>query len=465
MRQYIYKLYLKASMIIGITCTVSCSEFLDVDPPATQLVRQTVFENNATASAAMNGIYRSMTDGISGGGLSSITFLTAFSADETIWYSSSGQNALELANNNLLPGNPLLTTIWGEAYSIIYRANAVLEGVAVSSQLTPDVKERLEGEALFIRAFYHFHLSNLFGEVPYITSTDYRANTKVSKSVATDMYTSLVTDLDKSYSLLGTDYSASGGQRITPIKWTAAALLARVHLYYNNWEEANASATEVISNNTLFQLKANVNEVFLKNSSEAIYQVPTPTGTNYTNEGNIFLRAPTYASLTSSLLNAFDAADVRLANWTKSVTNATGTYYFPYKYKESSTNATGAEYSMVIRLAEVFLIRAEANAELGDLNAAIQDVDLIRDRSGLPLLTNINPGISSEGLLKEIQLQRQLELFTEWGHRWFDLKRTGKANEVLPVIKPSWASTDQLFPLPQNELLLNPNLLPQNPGY
>lgn len=449
--------------VVLLTCG-GCKDFLEIDPPHTQLVREQVFESDATAIAAVNGIYRQMTGGITGGSTGSITFLTALSADETLWFSGAGQNAVEFADNNILPTNPLLTSIWGESYSAIYQANAIIEGLDKSLNISAEVASRLKGEALFLRGFYQFHLANIFGSVPYIRETNYSSNSVVTKYERYKIYEMVIEDLLSAYTLLPSDYMKNSGERTKIIKWTAGALLSRVYLYMENWQKAREYASLVIDNKSLFSLKENLNDVFLKNSSEAIFQL-LPTGTsNYTNEGNIFLRTPTYTSLRLELVNAFDRDDKRSLNWIKSITNATGTFYYPTKYKQLSTNATGSEYSMVIRLSEMFLIRAEAHTKLEELDAAISDVDMIRRRAGLKPLADVK-AISKTTLLDEILHQRRLELFTEWGHRWFDLKRSGQATEILSPIKIGWTATDELFPIPEKELMLNPNLLPQNGGY
>jgi hypothetical protein len=123
-----------------------------------------------------------------------------------------------------------------------------------------------------------------------------------------------------------------------------------------------------------------------------------------------------------------------------------------------------SEYYMVLRLAEQYLIRAEARAHLRNLPGAIADLDSIRNRAGLPLISITNPAITREELLIAIQQERQTELFAEWGHRWFDLKRTKQADAVLKDRKSSWNSTDTLYPVPASERILNPNLT-QNDGY
>ncbi|MDO5969574.1 RagB/SusD family nutrient uptake outer membrane protein, partial [Flavivirga aquimarina] len=123
--------------------------------------------------------------------------------------------------------------------------------------------------------------------------------------------------------------------------------------------------------------------------------------------------------------------------------------------------ANSEEYPVVFRLAEQYLIRAEARAELGKISEAQSDLNVIRNRAGLGNTT----ASTKEALRDAILDERQVELFTERGHRWFDLKRRGEAADVLAPLKPSWQDTDVLFPIPESELLLNPNLLPQNDGY
>jgi len=109
----------------------------------------------------------------------------------------------------------------------------------------------------------------------------------------------------------------------------------------------------------------------------------------------------------------------------------------------------------------VHLIRAEAYAHLGMPSAALANLNQIRQRAGLD---NVE-GADSAEILSAIVDERRHELFTEYGLRWFDLKRLGIAKSVLSPIKPNWKDTDVLFPIPESELSTNPNLLPQNNGY
>jgi hypothetical protein len=147
--------------------------------------------------------------------------------------------------------------------------------------------------------------------------------------------------------------------------------------------------------------------------------------------------------------------------WVGSVTQGTNKWYFPRKYKEKSNTNSSVEYSIVFRLAEMYLIRAEARAKEGNLSGAKDDLNKIRNTAGLG---NTNASTSNE-INNAILAERKFELFTEYGQRFFDLKRTGTLDLHLASAKPGWNTTDNLLPLPANELIANPNLRPQNPGY
>jgi hypothetical protein len=169
--------------------------------------------------------------------------------------------------------------------------------------------------------------------------------------------------------------------------------------------------------------------------------------------------------LSNQLINSFEQADQRRANWIRSVTGGNSTtYYYPSKYKSATLNAPVTEYQMVLRLGEQYLIRAEARAHLNKITDALSDLNVIRHRAGLHDTTATN----QDSLLDLIYHERQVELFTEWGHRWLDLKRTGKIDDVMgkvAVLKgTTWSPNWTLYPIPLYDIIQNPNL-GQNPGY
>ena len=442
----------------------SCKKFIEIPPPPNELVSKNVFTSDASAIAAMVGAYsRMMTNtGFASGAPQSITQLAGLSADEFINYSTD-PNQQAFYKNTLTSSNSVVDlNLWDESYSYIYSANAVLEGLQTSTGITDNTKNQLEGEAKFLRAFCHFYLVNLFGDVPLVTSTTYQVNSVASRMPASTVYNQIIADLKDAQAVLNSDYSFSNGERVQPNLWAATALLARVYLYIGNWTEAVTQSTSIINNASLYQLIPDLDSVFLKNSSEAIWQLmPVQAGYN-TNEGQTFVLtgAPDYISITPELQSAFEIGDQRRLEWMDSISVNNQLYYFAYKYKVKSGSEL-TEYSMVLRLAEQYLIRAEAEAQLNDLTDATNDLNIIRTRASLPPVS----AVSSEDLLTKILQERRVELFSEWGHRWFDLKRYQLGDQVLgPIKSPGWKSTDTLYPIPKTEIINDPNLT-QNPGY
>lgn len=457
---YIFK---PITFLILIALICSCKKFVEVAPPQTQLVDASVFSNDVSALAAMTGIYSRMisSNGFADGGSLSITFLCGLSSDELKNYSNNTSVA-QFFTNSLLPTNPIIASnFWNEPFQYIYSANAILEGLNNPNGVSAAMKEQLNGEAKFVRAFCYFYLVNIFGDVPIIMTTDYRANTVAPRSAKDEVYSQIISDLKDAQSFLPGDFSKSNYERVRPTKSAATALLARVYLFNNNWANAEAESSLIIENTELFELVDDLNNVFLKNSKEAIWQLmPNQPGFN-TNEGRYFIltSTPSIAALTSQFVTTFDSGDNRKSKWISNYASATDTYYYPWKYKLSS-GADLEEYSMVLRLAEQYLIRAEARAQQNKIPESKADLNAIRQRAGLPD-TDANDKAS---LLDRIMHERQVELFAEWGHRWFDLKRTNKSAVLGPIKNIAWNSNDELYPVPQSEVLTNPSMR-QNPGY
>lgn len=435
-----------------------CDNFTEADPPHSQLSGTVVFEDITTADAAMAAIYISMRDGgLLSGSFSGMTYKLGLYADELDNY-ASGINYFH--SNSLFADNSEVLDSWTKSYSQLYAVNAVLEGVAASVTLKPQEKDRLRGEALFLRALLHSCLSNLYGSVPYVQTTDYNINSRIDKISPAAMAEHITEDLNEAVLLLPEQYTAT--ERIRPNRYAAYALLARVQLYGGKWAEASEAASAVI-NSPQYSL-ATVSSVFLKDSPETIWQFqPNGEGSN-TREAQLFIFTsgpPPQTALAASLMDAFEPADQRKAQWTKAVAEGTDTWYHAFKYRERAGTGTSKEYSIIIRLAEQYLIRAEARAQQGDIIGAQQDLNAIRNRSGLANTSAASPDEMIQAILQE----RRVELFTELGHRFFDLKRNNALDAVLQALKPGWNSYDALWPIPAQELRANPKLNPQNTGY
>jgi hypothetical protein len=458
MKHQLSKYFLWLSIIMVLS---SCDSFVEVDLPKSQLTNVAVFNDNLTANAALADIYAKLRDGGLLGGSTGISVQLGAFTDEITVSSGSLLSSLIFYNNTLLPSTPSITDYWNSGYNQIYAANSLIEGVDASGALSSENKKLLIGQALFIRGLLHFYLTNLFGDIPYIKDTDYKKNSVVSRIPNEVVYQNIITDLKDAYLLLPESYTSA--ERITPNKAVCAALLARVYLYNKDYIQAEAQASLLLGQTTQFTLNEPA-KVFLNTSKETIWQFHSGVAGQNTKEAQTFIfltGPPLNFSLTPSLVNAFSSNDYRKENWIKMVSNGTNTWYHAYKYKEQNNTTPSKEYTIVLRLAEQYLIRAEARAQQDNLTSAKEDLNKIRERAGL----GNTPAATKTEILEAILKERQLEYFTEYGHRFFDLKRFDKLDANLAGIKPGWNTTDRLFPIPEKELLVNPNLRPQNLGY
>ncbi|MBW4359340.1 RagB/SusD family nutrient uptake outer membrane protein [Flavobacterium taihuense] len=443
--------------------TVGCDSFTEVDLPSSQLTAKDVFEDKTTANAAMVDIYTKIRDhGLLTGYPSGISSELGLYADELMFYGISGSGQSNFYTNSLLASDTEIAELWNSSYNQIYAANAVIEGVAISKALATDDKNQLTGEALFTRALIHFYLVNAFGDIPYMLTTDYQQNKVAHRLPENEVYSQIKADLEQASALLPEEYI--GQERVRPNKWAAQALLARVYLYKQQWDEASNAASRVLNQTGLYVWPSDIGTVFGKGSQSTIWQLmPAIEGANTYEAGTfIFVEGPPPSvAISDQLIAAFSDVDLRKTNWIKAVTNNTDIWYHAYKYKEASNTGTSMEYSIVLRMAEQYLIRAEARAHQGDLIGAKEDLNKTRNLAGLP----DSGAATAADIITEVLQERRLEFFTEFGNRFFDLKRTGGLDAALSPIKPQWESTDRLLPLPESELLLNPNLAPQNANY
>jgi starch-binding outer membrane protein, SusD/RagB family len=473
--QFKYKIhYLLWASILWIP--YSCKKLVEIPPPINSITISQVFSTDAQAASAMAGIYFNMINSGSSPYGSTTTIYVGASADEFNFFDQGNNSIVQFQDNTLLSTNAtVIGAFWTPSYSTIYGCNAVIEGLENTNNVDDSTKSELTGEAEFVRAFANFYLVNLFGDPALVTTTNYQKTDLSPNSSSAAVYAAIVADLKDAITKLHADYSAGKGQRVVPNKWAATALLARVYLYMNDWSDAEKLASSVINNTGLYQLSplGGTGQVFSTNSTEAIWQLqqsnaPNSTFENATPEGYALIPGSAtgepFLYLTASLLNAFEKGDQRRSYWVDSTNYFGVTYYYPYKYKigesQAVYNGPYSEYYMVLRLAEQYLIRSEAEAHLNDLANATNDLDLIRGRAGLPNTT----AFGQTDLLAAIEHENQIEFFAEWGHRWLDLKRTGQAIAVLKPLKPKLNSNSLLYPIPFSEITTDPNLK-QNPGY
>lgn len=451
--------YLKLAILPLLILLGSCGKFVDVQPPAGTLLAADIFTSPNLATAAISTMYTNLLGYPTYEG----TISLGLYADEL--EDATGGSTQQPYVASMIPVfDDRNNSFWSAYYANIYFANSALEGLAKSTALSKDLNDQLTGEALFVRAFNYYYLVNLYGDVPLVTTTAYTTNAVLPKQPASSVTDQVISDLERARTLLKPEYPTTESVRAN--KWAATALLARIYLYQKKWDKAAQLAGEVIASGK-YSLAAS-GSVFLKASTEAILQIPPTNSAQYNVEAFYFIPGsttviPSYP-LTTSLVNTFEAGDKRLSDWTGSNTVSGKKYYYAAKYK-STSRSLSVEYSVLLRLSEQYLIRAEASAQLNALPQAITDLDAVRFRAGLPLISVTRPTIIQPDLLTVIDHENRVEFFAELGHRWFDLKRTGNADNVLKALKPNtWNVRGLLWPIPQPQLDGNPNLV-QNPNY
>jgi hypothetical protein len=454
----LYPVYLSI-VSIALFIQSSCTKFVQTDGPKNQLTSAAVFADSTNANAAVLGIYVNMMQVGSFGFCSgALSLYPGLSGDE-LYLSANDASTAQFYNNQLLPDNDKLQSLYIYAYKYIYETNACIEGISASPKISDANKSVFIGEAKFLRAFFYFNLVNLYGAVPLVTTTDYNITRLTARSPTDIVYAQIIADLK--YAQANLPLNSSLKERAN--YYSATALLAKVYLFTGQYVMAAAEADKVITSGK-FAIVSNLNSVFLSSSNETIWNLLPVIQQQATYEGLYFVPTTTTAKpkyvITNSLYNSFETGDLRKSNWIKANTVTGQLYPYPYKYRVGRTTGAITENSVVFRLAEMYLIRAEANANTGNLNVAINDLNVIRKRAGL----GVTSAVDKSSVLLAIEKERQAELFCEWGNRWFDLKRTNRAAQVLGPSKVNFKSTSVLYPIPVSELNANPNLT-QNAGY
>jgi hypothetical protein len=439
----------------------SCKKFVDIPTSPNLVQTDLLFETEGGIVSAVNGVYaqlRAFTPSYANG---TFSIYCGLSSDELVSQANESEYDAFYANAILPTSDVVHSQIWSAAYRLIYRTNSVIFNLEKSTGISNEKRNMYLGEMYTIRAFTYFYLLNIFGDVPLIVSTNYLENDKKARTSQSEIYAFLIADLVKSVDYLNENYPVSNKARMN--KYAACALLARIYLYTEEWEKAEFYSSLILSSGK-YNLENELDNTFRLSSPETIWQIAPLNGFFNTAEGSIFIP---YANdiipqitISTQLLAAFETNDNRKAKWIGASTINGTPYFYPFKYKNRAF-APVDEYIIVFRLAEQLLIRSEARLKQNKIQAALEDLNLIRVRAGLqPVQSN-----NSEEIFSSIVKERQLELFAEWGHRWFDLKRLNTIHTILSAVKGSnWQETDQLFPIPFSEIQMNTSL-EQNPGY
>lgn len=349
--------------------------------------------------------------------------------------------------------------VWTNAYSEIYAANAIIEGIEKSTAISENDRKRVRGEALFVRSLVYIYLTQLFGNLPYVTTTNYTLNQSLGKTPVAELLVMIQNDLYVAKSNLSDDYR--NPERIYPNRKTAEILLSNLLITRKQYAEAETMLMGIVES-PLYSWQSDLAKTFKKQGQHILWQLKPLKPNDATGEALLYYfesAAPTNYSLTESLVESFEPEDLRRQLWIKEKKINGNQYYRANKYSKLSAN--NDEYSVAFRLEEAYLLLAEALAQQGKISAALPYLNAVRQKAGL---SDVPATVTKEILLDFIVNENRKEFFTEKGMRFFTLKRAGKLSG-LTLYKPNWKEYHKVWPLPFSELILNTHLNPQNYGY
>lgn len=444
--------YLQASLLAALLLgSSSCQDLLDPQP-VQQLADDRAITDAASARAATLGAYDRVQN------YYQLDWPTlGFLPADNVRFNGTLNQFLQIDQNALSADNVLIAETWTYIYQAVNGANNVLAGLPGISDplLSAAEKNQLLGEAYFIRALAYFDLARGWGGVPLVLaptrSKENGRGTRRATLAAT--YDQVLADLTQAETLLP---NATTRNRATQA--AARGLRARLHLYRQQWAEAETYATQVLSNGgygLATPYRAFSTAPFL--TSESVLEISYSNADANTMWNNWFPSAlggqynfqPVPAAI--SLLNDPAVGGGRSALLASTTINGAPTIYGNLY----SRSAQRDDPSYVLRVAELYLIRAEARAHQGKLALALADLNAVRTRAGVPAST----AATAADLLLAIENERRVEFAFE-PDRWFDLVRTGRAGAVLGITDTrKW-----VFPIPYNDLVADPDL-EQNPGY
>jgi hypothetical protein len=463
---------------------LSCKK-LNEDPKSI-IVQDQFYQTKNDAISAVTSVYSSLNTDPGGDfpmyGRQLYFMADAATDDETEGNAASNADVRAMgsityiANNNRILGN------WTQHYRGINWANVAIDNIS-AMQLDTLTKNRLVRESKFIRALLYFNLVRFFGDVPLVLHQAATiSQTTVERIPAAEVYKQIIADLTDAENLPAS-YSGNDIGRAT--SGAAKTLLVKVYLTNKDWKNTIAKSLEVINGPYGYGLFDNYADVFnksTKNGKEHIFSVQFLSNSGASNSRDRIMtdvfsgfstKIPPDLPADSSLYKSFLSTDTRkgVTYFTSLVNPATG---LPYKFKyiglrkfvDTTQLLTPVESGInfpVLRYADVLLMYAEAlNEDQGPTTAAYAAINQVRERAKVP---DITPGLSQSAFRDAVYQERRFE-FVQEGQRWFDLVRTGRLVAAVKTVKAKSAVSDKdnLFPIPQAEIDVNPKVT-QNPGW
>ncbi|MEO9476184.1 MAG: RagB/SusD family nutrient uptake outer membrane protein [Cyclobacteriaceae bacterium] len=479
--------------IAFLVLITSCSD-LEVTPDGINTA-ENLFQTERDAEAAVNAMYSSMqTHDVYNQFMEVVQSQGTDDAEWGYGRNTGNINKLQMDKFQFDASAELLYRFWENHYVNINRTNIVLTQVPDMS-IDAELKSRFLGEAHFVRALMYFNLVRLFGKVPVITTpTTTLEGLNVPRNPIADVYALIVSDLESCKENLPLQYGPENYGR--PTQGAAMALLTKVYLNNEQFDEAKQEAQEVIDLGiySLWPTYGEVFEIANENIGESIFEIQfkSTEGTNGAVSSSYagFFRpssavlAPPAGSfggfgdnpVTENHYQIYTSGDQRKDVNVLHVPTAPSSIQYPYyvnKYQDPDalTVGDGGNNYYILRYADVLLMYAEAeNAVNGPSAAAYDAFNQVRRRAysfstTLPSSADLTAGLSDVQFLDSLKLERRKEFAFE-GQRRFDLLRWGDLADAMAEQDPSILVQDRhkLFPIPEQELIVN-DMLDQNEDY
>lgn len=450
-------------LLAFIVTLSSCREILE-PPPVDLLVDDLVLNEASDVGPVRLGLYNAFR------GLGSFIVIAGDFTPDYIQHNGTFTVYNELGNKQITSANAAAEGLWGAIYNTVYIANFIEERISDVPGVTEATRKQVLAEARFLRGFANFVGAYSFGGIPKVTTTNIETNRVIPKASQTEILQSVLAD----YSAALPDLPATNSNRITAKSFAtqnaARAALARYYLYQGDWAQAEQYATQIINTRLQSLPESYADVAFQEFDDESILEVA------YANNSSDDPGTSTFG-LNNVLVGRREVIPANTYILTMLETNAgerRQTISFNAQLQRGRDNGWSAvKYGSpdqannnitIFRLAEQYLIRAEARARQGRIvgtNGAQADLNVLRTRAKAPTLTVT----TQENALLAVERERVYELSFE-GHRWYDLKRTGRIQPVMSAFSPNWDQKFVLWPIPQSEIQRNPALSgAQNPGY
>lgn len=404
---------------------------------------------------------------------------TVISGDLTadmLIHNGTFSNFRELGTKQITSANSSATTLWGSIYNTVYLANFIIERLPTVPGVRAVDRDRVLATAHFLRGYAYFVAVYTFGGVPLVTETAIDVNRNIARASSDEILDFILDDYNAALDILPEIPANPGFAN----DYAVRAALAKYHLYLEHWDDAEDFATDVITsgNYSLDTLFTNIvtKDFTVESIFEVGYTINDDPGTNSAiGLNNLFVGRREIIPSNQVILNLASAeSGERFSSISFNLNDLAGADngWSVAKYGTADQNNNNV---VVFRLGEMYLIRAEARAQQGNVagsNSAQTDINALRERADIwnpttqtKTFTPRVGSVSQTQMLQIIENERVYELAFE-GHRWYDLVRTGRASAVMPAFNNNWKNTYELWPIPQREIQNNPALAGnQNEGY